>query len=232
MSERIASPVAGATNPLEGAASLLTTGQDRRLAGRLFALLAAGERLAEHVAGIEARLAPNAREARFFRAQARHERLHALTFHRVQRVLLPSSPAADAVYEPFRRRVDAAAQAGLYLECVLATQVILENVGERLLGELDAALTCRGVGFQRLRRLFIEQEAAHHAFGRALIRDALSKGYWSGAALLSKAEPYLAEVASWLTGEAAMADSFTFDRRSVVSAVAGELGELAATPTS
>ena len=42
--------------------------------------LALGERIAQHSATRQARLAPTARAARFFRARARHEALHARVF--------------------------------------------------------------------------------------------------------------------------------------------------------
>jgi hypothetical protein len=133
-----------------------------------------------------------------------------------------------ATYRRFLERIDAAAHAGRYLECILATQVILESVGELLLGELDAALTRRGAGFQRLRRLFLAQEAAHHAFGHALMSAALASGFWTEEDMSSCAQPYLGEVSSWLTHESELSRAFGFDRERLLETVASEVTQLAA----
>ena len=58
--------------------------------------------------------------------------------------------------------VSLVAAACLLVEAVIATQVVLEALGEALLARLDAGLARHGAGLQRLRRLLRQQQSRHH----------------------------------------------------------------------
>lgn len=200
---------------------------DRRqaLAG-LFGLLAAGERLAHSVALLQSQLAPTRREARFFRTQARQEHLHAAVFELAQHRLAVASGRVDDPYHSFRQRVEQAASAGAYYESIVATQVILEHVGESLLCRLDAGIERRGGGLRRLRRLFLAQENAHHAFGRRVLREAIASGQCDPHWVARRAEPYLEQVPRWFERERALTETFGFDTHALVRAIGSELAAL------
>ncbi len=143
----------------------------RRAAMGLFLRhLALGERVAQHSAARQARLAPSARAARFFRAQARHEALHAQVFDFAASSLGAAALTLDPCpYHAYDAQLAVAAQRGDYAGTVVGTQLVLEALGEILLDRLDAGLERHGTGLHRLRRLLRAQEAAHHAFGVAEI---------------------------------------------------------------
>ncbi len=154
---------------LKRALSTLELPATRREAIGLFLRhLALGERVAQHGAARQARLAPTPRAARFFRAQARHEALHASVFDLAAAGLGAAALApAPCPYRAYDAQLATAAQRGDYADTVVGTQLVLEALGEILLDRLDAGLERHGTGLHRLRRLLRAQEAAHHAFGVA-----------------------------------------------------------------
>jgi len=155
--------------------------------------LARGERAAQHSATLQSSLARDVRAIRFFRAQARQEAMHARIFDTCATWLdAPRLAFAPCPYDSWENRIGIAAAAKNYLETVIATQVVLEALGEVLLARLDAGLDRAGAGFMRLRRLLRAQEAAHHAFGTQTIAAALAAAEIDDAALQDLASPYLA----------------------------------------
>jgi len=175
-------------------ASFVGLNDDRRTALGLFLRhLARGERVAERGAAWQASLARDPRAIRFLRSQVRQEALHARLFDTFATWLdAPRLALAPCPYEAWEMRIDRVAAARDYLETVVATQVVLEALGEVLLTRLDAGLERAGAGFRRLRRLLRAQEAAHHAFGTRTIARALAARETDEAALRSLALPYLA----------------------------------------
>src|SRR5207244_4374749 len=82
-------------------------------------------------------------------------------------------------------------QGGL-AESILAMQVILEGLGEAVLSEIDAALSARGLGFEKLRRVLLRQEAAHHAGGVGWLTKMRVNGLLCTQVLYVQASEYLA----------------------------------------
>lgn len=205
------------------ALSTIAPGRQQALLARLFGLLAAGERLAQHLARLQMRLAPTRREARFLRAQVRQEQLHAGVFELAQRRLTDEPEPLDVLYEPFRQQVQRAAAVGDYYECIVATQVVLEHVGESLLRRLDVGMERRGAGLRRLRRLFLAQESAHHAFGQRVLREALADGRCDPLWLARCAESYLSHVPQWFASEHALSEAYDFDADTLVDSIRNEL---------
>src|SRR5712691_8943519 len=105
---------------------------------------------------------------RFLAGQARQEALHAAVFQGAIAWLAPrhlsACPLLPAL-ERYRALIEDAIRRGRFLETVLAEQVILEGLGEAILGRIEAGLVKRKAGFSRLRRILLHQEEAHHDFG-------------------------------------------------------------------
>ena len=144
--------------------------EHRRALGAFLRHLARGERVARRVAGRQAQLATDPRMIRFFRSQARQEHMHALVFDGFARAL--GAPPFGEGHDPYRAyelQLDGAADRGDLLETVLGTQIVLEALGEMMLARLDRGIARRGDIFSRLRRRVMTQEAAHHAFGEAVV---------------------------------------------------------------
>jgi len=172
--------------------ALRLDGSRREALGQFLRHLAAGERVARSSAILQARLAPDGRAARFFRAQARHEGFHARLFDLFAAWLgAPALALLPSPYAQYQERVAEAAGAQRFLETVLATQVILEALGETLLVRLTTGLERSGAGFHRLRRVIRRQEEAHHAFGMDTLREAITRGAADHASLRAAAAPYI-----------------------------------------
>ena len=197
----------------------LALGQDRRVALGLFLRhLARGERLAQRSAGWQSALARDFRASRFFRSQARQEAMHARVFDTFATWLdAPHLALAPCPYDSWETRIDMAAAAGNYLETVVATQVVLEALGETLLGRLDAGLDRAGAGFKRLRGLLRAQEAAHHAFGTRTIAVALAAEETDVAALRAVALPYLALAEAMIAAGAPATTHFALTSERIAS---------------
>lgn len=178
MGRRLAAAPEGAAAALRHELGALVLGDEHRHALGLFLRhLARGERIAQRIAGRQVALAPDARAARFFRSQARQERLHARVFDTAAGWLhaapydVPSDP-----YDAYEQRLQRQAERGDYAETVVGTQIVLEALGEVLLARLECGLARSGAGFRILRRMMLAQEATHHAFGRAAIASMLEAG--------------------------------------------------------
>jgi hypothetical protein len=171
----------------------LALAPERRAALALFLRhLARGERVAQSLAGRQAAIAPTRHERRFLRAQARQEAMHALLFDTAASWLGARALALDPCpYAAFEARASAAVERGDLVESLIATQIVLEALGEVLLERLDRGLARHGAGFQRLRRVLLRQEAAHHAFGRRIVERARAGLVPASSALPALALPYL-----------------------------------------
>jgi hypothetical protein len=141
--------------------------------GTFLRLLARGERVAQRMATRQAKIATEPRMVRFLRSQARQEHMHALIFDGFARALgAPSPRLDDDPYRIYALQLQDAADRGDFHETVLGTQVVLEALGEVLLERLDRGIARRGDFLLRLRRRILAQEAAHHAFGEAILAAA------------------------------------------------------------
>lgn len=194
---------------------------EKRNAARLFALLRSGERVAEDIARAQSGLAEDRFAQRFLRSQARQEAFHAHVFQGAIRFLSPRGvPDRDP---PAMRRLHAmlaaAVARGDFAESLLGQQVILEALGEVLLQAVDRGLQRRGLGFRKLRRVILAQEAAHHATGERLLNDLVANdpdcmGDCTGdctGRLARRASGYLELVDEMLAHGAPLFDAFDQD---------------------
>ena len=199
--------------------ALVLSDERRRALGLFLLHLACGERIAERIAGRQAALAPDARAARFFRSQARQERLHARVFHAAGGFLhaAPCDVPRDP-YDAYEQRLQHAADRGNYPETVIGTQIVLEALGEVLLARLERGLARSGAGFRVLRRMMLAQESTHHAFGRTAVVSMLEAGTLAArvidahiAAYRRLARPMIAAAAPVLRHFALTADDIGSD---------------------
>lgn len=162
---------------------------------RLLTFLEHGERMAQDCAARQARLTTESGTRRFLTAQSRQESMHAYVFQGAIAWLAPrhlgDTPVLPAL-EEYRRILDDALQNGELLDTFLAEQVILEGLGEAILTRIEAGLAKRQAPFGRLRRVLLQQEEAHHGFGRRRLAEAMARGETDLAALRAQAQRYLA----------------------------------------
>lgn len=161
---------------------------------RLLSFLEQGERMAHTCAKAQVALAPDATAQRFLTTQAKQEAVHAMVFQGAIAWLAPrhlgDAPFLPAL-EDYHRLLDEAIRHGDWLESILAEQVILEGLGEAILMRIEAGMEKRGAPFQRLRRILLGQEEAHHGFGRRVLEQALTDGRADPDRLRRQAEGYL-----------------------------------------
>lgn len=162
---------------------------------RLLTFLEYGERMAHECARAQAVLAPDAQSRRFLVSQARQEAAHALVFQGAIAWLAPKH-LGDAPFLPaleaYRKILDDALARQDLLETFLAEQVILEGLGEAILTRIEEGLAKRAAPFGRLRRILLQQEEAHHGFGRRMLERAMADGRIDVGTLSSRAKGYLA----------------------------------------
>ena len=162
---------------------------------RLLTFLEYGERLAHDCAFAQSALAPQRGMQRFLASQARQESAHAWVFHGAIAWLAPrhigDSPFLPAL-EQYRALLEDALQRRDMPETLMAEQLILEGLGEAILGRIEEGLVKRGAPFGSLRRVLLAQEEAHHDFGRRMLDRAFAAGATSPDALRVRAQEYLA----------------------------------------
>lgn len=146
----------------------LLPGKQERLA-RLCQVMYLGERIAHRCAQRQAALATEPRQRRFLLLQARQETMHALLFRRIVARLDPRGNHAgtsavlalsrygEQLYQDIERNDLAASLLGM--------QGTLEGIGERMLHAFGPFVSGQSERYQRLHRLVVQQESAHHAFG-------------------------------------------------------------------
>ena len=162
---------------------------------RLLTFLEHGERLANECAEAQAELAPDSGSRLFLLSQARQEAAHALVFQGAIVWLAPrhlgEAPFLPAL-EEYRTVLDDALARNDLLEAFLAEQVILEGLGEAILTRIEEGLVKRAAPFGRLRRVLLQQEEAHHGFGRRMLERAMAEGRIDAETLRRRAQDYLA----------------------------------------
>jgi hypothetical protein len=162
---------------------------------RLLTFLEHGERMANECAKTQAALAPDSGSRRFLLSQARQEAGHALVFQGAIAWLAPrhlgDAPFLPALEEYRRKLKDALARRDL-LETFLAEQVILEGLGEAILTRIEEGLVKRAAPFDRLRRILLQQEEAHHGFGQRMLERTMAEGRIDAKELCRRAGDYLA----------------------------------------
>lgn len=162
---------------------------------RLLTFLEYGERMAQDCAAKQAAAVADPKIARFLKSQARQEAMHAYVFQGAIAWLAPrhlgDAPFLPAL-ESYRRKLDEAFARGDLFETFLAEQIILEGLGEAILRRIEAGLAKREAPFGRLRRILLQQEEAHHAFGERMIERAVAAGQADYEDFFAKAEDYVA----------------------------------------
>jgi len=161
---------------------------------RLLTFLEHGERLASECAKAQAALAPDSGSRRFLFSQARQEAAHAVVFQGAIAWLAPrhlgDAPFLPAL-EEYREVLNDALARQDVLETFLAEQVILEGLGEAILTRIEEGLAKRAAPFGRLRRILLQQEEAHHGFGRRMLERAMAEGRTDAETLRRRAQDYL-----------------------------------------
>ena len=141
---------------------------ERRQIARLFNFLLMGEQIAQDCAARQSRLFKDPGAKRFLKAQARQEGLHAKIFKAGIGILSPrgiGEPIARKQMHQYQAMLDTALQRGDALESLLGMQVIFEGLGEVALTRISAGFASRNLAFERVRKLVVGQEDAHHHFG-------------------------------------------------------------------
>ncbi|HKN88086.1 MAG TPA: hypothetical protein VJV04_14585 [Nitrospiraceae bacterium] len=173
---------------------MLVAPNERVPIARLLQFLEHGERLAHECALAQAALAPLPNMRRFFLSQARQEASHSLVFQGAIMCLAPrtlgASPLLPALIR-YRALIQESIAQKTFLETVLAEQVILEGLGEAILGRIEEGLVTRAAPFSRLRRILLRQEEAHHQFGERLLDRAMAAGETSVDALRDQGQQYI-----------------------------------------
>ena len=145
---------------------------------RLFAALEYGERLAHDCARRQASLLDDRRAQRFLQTQARQESAHALLFRGAADWLAPkqwfTTPPA---LRDFGDSLQRALSRNDLTESLVASQIVLEGLGEQILTRLNHGMDNHGIGFSRQRKLLLRQEQGHYAFGLRTLEQRLQTEY-------------------------------------------------------
>ncbi len=180
---------------------LLQTDERLPLA-RLLQFIEFGERIAHACAKAQAAIAPDFGTHRFLKEQARQEAAHAYIFHTTITWIAPRHLGDSPFSRPFahyQRLIESALRRGDFFETILAEQVILEGLGEVTLRKLETGLLKREAPLQRLRRMFLQQEEAHHGFGTRTLERAIERGEVSERYLQERAYDYVLLARSMIT---------------------------------
>ena len=172
---------------------LIKSGEHTHLA-QLLTFMVLGEQLAHDCAEAQVTIAPDHRMKTFLVGQARQEGYHAFIFQGAIRWLTPHpghpSPMSEHM-NAYRDLLEAAITRQDFAETIIGEQIILEGLGETILKRIEAGLVKRGAPFQKLRRLLIHQEEAHHQFGERVLTNMLDKDEESYDSLRERTQKYL-----------------------------------------
>ncbi len=153
------------------------TPSQRDQTARLFAVLAHGEVMAHDCARRQAELVDDRRSQRFLKVQAQQERVHRILFDRAADLMAPKQKRVipPAMIE-FEQQLQRALTRADLTESLVASQVVLEGLGEQILERLNRGLDKQGIGLSRQRRVLLRQEQGHFAFGQRLLLQRLQDG--------------------------------------------------------
>lgn len=193
---------------------MLVQSNERIPIARLLDFLEQGERLAHDCAQAQAALAPEPGAGRFLRAQARQEAMHAWVFQGAIAWLAPRHLGESPLLVPLERYrvlLATAIRREDFAETLVAEQLVLEGLGEAILGRIEHGLAKRGAAFGRLRRNLLRQEEAHHDFGHRTLGRMFAAGTADPADLRPRAGEYLALAEAMVTTLAELFDSLDED---------------------
>jgi hypothetical protein len=176
---------------------------------RLLQFLRDGEYLASDCARAQAQLAPDSGMRRFLRSQARQESYHAIVFQSNIAWLAPRHLGTCPLLPPlgqYRVLIEDAIRRGDLAETLMAEQIILEGLGEAILVRIEEGLAKRNAPFERLRRMLLQQEEAHHGFGCRTLDRMFAAGVTTPEVLWDRGQEYLGLTHAMV---ASLADLFT-----------------------
>lgn len=190
------------------------TPSQRDQTARLFAVLAHGEVMAHDCARRQAELVDDRRCQRFLQVQAQQERVHRMLFDRAAAWMAPKQKRVlpPAMIE-FEQRLHRALARGDLTESLVASQVVLEGLGEQILSRLNRGLDEQGIGLSRQRRVLLHQEQGHFAFGQRLLLRQLQAGQAGIGQLQELAGGYLLLVTAMIAEMAEVFDVLDEDAR-------------------
>lgn len=174
---------------------MLVTTEERQPLAELLYFLELGEQLAHRCAKTQAELAPTTKMRRFLESQARQEAFHSTVFCSARLWIAPLHRPHLTKFEPleeYEALMTSALDRKDFWESILAEQVILESLGEAILHKLEGGLQKRQAPFSRIRKMLLQQEAAHHGFGERVLQQGIAKNELTKEELRDKAKPYLA----------------------------------------
>ena len=169
---------------------------------RLLQFIELGEQVAHICSKAQTFIAPDPGMQRFLNEQARQESFHAMAFHTAIDWIAPKHLGPSPFSKPFtqyRQLIESALGRGDFYETIVAEQVILEGLGEVTLKKLERGLIKRQAPFQRLRRIFLHQEEAHHGFGNRVLERALLRQDISLDDLRERAQNYITVAETMIT---------------------------------
>lgn len=158
--------------------------------------------------------------------QARQETAHATLFTVAIRLLSPKGVGMNRTPEAlieYRRVLDDSLERHDHAGVILGMQVILEALGELLLQRIDFGMRTRNVGFERIRRIVLAQEQAHHDFGRWQLKRLAEDSVDQHPHLCELAVGHLALVDQMLEENAAMFEVFDEDPARYRAAIRREI---------
>ena len=176
---------------------------------RLLQFLRDGEYLASDCARAQAQLAPDSGMRRFLQSQARQESYHAIVFQANIAWLAPRHLGTCPLLPPmgrYRALIEDAIRRGDLAETLMAEQIILEGLGEAILVRIEEGLAKRNAPFERLRRMLLQQEEAHHGFGCRTLDRMFAAGVTTPKVLWDRGQEYLGLTHAMV---ATLADLFT-----------------------
>ena len=176
---------------------------------RLLQFLRDGEYLASDCAKAQSKLTTDPLMRRFLLSQARQESYHALVFQGNIAWLAPRHLGAGPLLPPlerYRALIEDAIRRGDFAETLMAEQIILEGLGQAILERIEEGLAKRNAPFERMRRMLLQQEEAHHGFGCRTLERMFAAGVTSPEALRDRGQEYLALTHGMV---ATLADLFT-----------------------
>ncbi|NKB36102.1 MAG: hypothetical protein GKR93_02885 [Gammaproteobacteria bacterium] len=147
---------------------MLPASDERKQIARLFNFLLMGEQLAHDCARRQSLIFEDTPSRRFLQAQARQEALHAKIFKAGIGILAPrgiGEPLAQTEMSQYRSLLESALDRGDKLESLLGMQILLEGMGDVALKRISSGFASRNLAFNRVRKLIVGQEDAHHNFG-------------------------------------------------------------------
>ena len=207
---------------------MLLAADYRKQSARLFSFLALGEQLSRDCARKQAKLTNDKAMRRFLLRQARQEAFHKRLFEGAVLYLAHRGirrPPSLLPLTRYRQLIERALHEGDLAETLLAQQVLMEGLGEVLLGRIDQGIADREMGLERLRRLILAQEHAHHAFGLRRIERYIVPQNPTHIRLEQRTQEYLGLIEQIFTELSEFFEFFDEDPQAYMSSVCADLPE-------